>query len=387
MHEVFPDTVVSLDNFETGHRSNLDEVRTAVGDERWRRHRFLEEDITNALIRLSHAGVKTVCFVEGHGEKSLDDTGAEGYSDVKSELAKEDYKVQSVNLVTSNGVPAACTVLVIAGPRQALFPQEAAMVGKYLDGGGKVFVLADPGTHTGLSSVLTSWNINLGDNIVIDASGVGRLFGTGPAVPLVHDYGASPITEGFSGSMTFFPLARTVSVADTSKTTPQTVNLLETSPQSFTTPKIMVLVLPFCIRLPLTSVHSGTFCGSGTSSRVTSTGPSGQKVSKLLPRTHCPPLCRCQRRAETNPLRVLDCKVPQDQPLIEALPRIGDHAKRQGIGGAPPSLLNPPRGCRFAPRCAYARDICWEHEPQLVARGGTMHVARCWGTEPGGWLK
>ncbi|HEV2991767.1 MAG TPA: histidine--tRNA ligase [Candidatus Angelobacter sp.] len=33
----------------------------------------------------------------------------------------------------------------------------------------------------------------------------------------------------------------------------------------------------------------------------------------------------CQRRAETNPLRVLDCKVPEDQPIIEALPRIGDY--------------------------------------------------------------
>jgi histidyl-tRNA synthetase len=33
----------------------------------------------------------------------------------------------------------------------------------------------------------------------------------------------------------------------------------------------------------------------------------------------------CQRRAETNPLRVLDCKVPQDQPLIDVLPKIGDH--------------------------------------------------------------
>jgi histidyl-tRNA synthetase len=32
----------------------------------------------------------------------------------------------------------------------------------------------------------------------------------------------------------------------------------------------------------------------------------------------------CQRRAETNPLRVLDCKVPEDQPIIEALPRIAD---------------------------------------------------------------
>ncbi len=33
----------------------------------------------------------------------------------------------------------------------------------------------------------------------------------------------------------------------------------------------------------------------------------------------------CQRRAETNPLRVLDCKVPADQPAIDALPRIAEH--------------------------------------------------------------
>ena len=33
----------------------------------------------------------------------------------------------------------------------------------------------------------------------------------------------------------------------------------------------------------------------------------------------------CQRRAETNPLRVLDCKVPQDQAVIDTLPKIADH--------------------------------------------------------------
>src|SRR6202795_4426208 len=32
----------------------------------------------------------------------------------------------------------------------------------------------------------------------------------------------------------------------------------------------------------------------------------------------------CQRRAETNPLRVLDCKIPEDQPIIDALPSIQD---------------------------------------------------------------
>jgi histidyl-tRNA synthetase len=46
-----------------------------------------------------------------------------------------------------------------------------------------------------------------------------------------------------------------------------------------------------------------------------------RKLSDVAPR-----LCGdCQRRAETNPLRVLDCKVPEDQPIIDALPSIQDH--------------------------------------------------------------
>ncbi len=204
-----------------------------------------EEDITNALIRISHTSVKTVCFVEGHGEKSLDSTGADGYSNVKAELTKETYKVQSVNLVTEKGIPAACSVVVIAGPQQALFPQEADMVGKYLDGGGKVFVLADPGTHTGLSSVFSAWNVGLGDNVVIDASLLSRLSNTGPVVPVVVDYGDSPIAEGFQNSMTVFPMARTVNILSPSKTTPQMVALLKTSPDSFTTPKIVGTTVSF----------------------------------------------------------------------------------------------------------------------------------------------
>ena len=39
--------VKSLDNFETGHRHNLEEVRAAVGEERWRAHEFLEADIVD----------------------------------------------------------------------------------------------------------------------------------------------------------------------------------------------------------------------------------------------------------------------------------------------------------------------------------------------------
>src|SRR5580658_2863147 len=63
----------------------------------------------------------------------------------------------------------------------------------------------------------------------------------------------------------------------------------------------------------------------------------------------------CQRRVETNPLRVLDCKVPEDQPIIEKLPSIRD---------------NLCEGCapHFALVRAYldARGICYEVKPRLV---------------------
>ena len=39
--------VVSVDNFETGHRQNLEDLRAAVGEEAWRRHEFLEADIVD----------------------------------------------------------------------------------------------------------------------------------------------------------------------------------------------------------------------------------------------------------------------------------------------------------------------------------------------------
>jgi histidyl-tRNA synthetase len=54
--------------------------------------------------------------------------------------------------------------------------------------------------------------------------------------------------------------------------------------------------------------------------------PAYVEVLRTALRAQASRLCAdCQRRVETNPLRVLDCKVPQDQAIIDALPRISDH--------------------------------------------------------------
>ncbi len=47
------------------------------------------------------------------------------------------------------------------------------------------------------------------------------------------------------------------------------------------------------------------------------------------------------------------------------------------IAGAPPSLLDPPTGCRFAPRCAFEFDHC-DTPPPLDSGAGGAHLDRCW---------
>lgn len=56
---------------------------------------------------------------------------------------------------------------------------------------------------------------------------------------------------------------------------------------------------------------------------------------------------------------------PYTRLLIESLPTIGDPHLRQGIEGRPPSLWEELRGCRFAPRCPLATELCRNSEPEL----------------------
>jgi len=66
---------------------------------------------------------------------------------------------------------------------------------------------------------------------------------------------------------------------------------------------------------------------------------------------------------------------PYTRYLINSLPRIGDKSKRVSIGGKPPSLRNPPPGCRFHPRCPFAKDICKNKVPQLLEVDNNHYVA------------
>jgi len=69
---------------------------------------------------------------------------------------------------------------------------------------------------------------------------------------------------------------------------------------------------------------------------------------------------------------------PYTQGLLGAFPGITEQRKKLiSIPGQPPDLLNPPKGCRFNPRCPYAMDVCKEKDPQLEKVGSGDHYVSC----------
>ncbi len=68
---------------------------------------------------------------------------------------------------------------------------------------------------------------------------------------------------------------------------------------------------------------------------------------------------------------------PYTQGLLQSIPKIGQRQKRlYAIPGQPPSLFNPPKGCRFADRCPHRMPKCDVYPPTVELESG--HSAACW---------
>ena len=85
------------------------------------------------------------------------------------------------------------------------------------------------------------------------------------------------------------------------------------------------------------------------------------------------------RIVETGPISSI-IKRPQHpytQMLLASMPMIKENMKPQFIPGDPPDILQPPKGCRFHPRCSYAFEKCNAAEPRLINVPKHGQV-RCW---------
>jgi ABC-type uncharacterized transport system involved in gliding motility auxiliary subunit len=272
-----------------------------------------EEDVTGALIRSLKGGERTVCFLSGSGEHSLDDNAGGGFSMLKDALEHNNYKARPVNLAQPGAPPASgtgtvigqvqqanveipkdCSVLVSGGPKLAYSAAEAAALKAYVENGGSVLFLMDTPLRIGpqegnenpeVVKMLADWGVTMNNDLALDTSGVGQIFGLGPEVAMVTAYESQPIVREFKeGVPTAIPLSRTLAISPSTKGG-SIDKLISTSDNSFAVTSVQGPIDPKKgVKGPLLLAAAGTYKTGkpGASGRFVVFGSSQWAVNNFL---------------------------------------------------------------------------------------------------------
>jgi len=254
---------------EAGIR-NLGSAVVQIGAKKEESKSMTEEGITGAFIRDLKSNTRTVCFVTGSGEHLPDDSDREGLSSFKDLLSKDDYESKTIDLLQKAEVPGDCITLVVAGPTRNYEQPEVEAIKKYVEDGGRAFLMLDPPFRLGhsgtadndaLTSLLQVWGVTLDKDLILDLNPIGQLAGLGPQVALVTSYSSQPIVNEMKGTATGFPLVRSMEIKNTDKTSVQ--KLFDSSSSSLATDNLSSASVnvddPKNKKGPLTIAAAGTY--------------------------------------------------------------------------------------------------------------------------------
>jgi ABC-type uncharacterized transport system involved in gliding motility auxiliary subunit len=181
---------------------------------------YSEQDFTNAIIKVTRKHKKIIYFLEGHGERSLDDEKSEtSLFGFKQLLEKNSYTVKSINLASSLTIPNDATALVIAGPTQQLQISEIISIEDYLNNGHSLLVLLDEKDTYGLNPLLKKMGLELDPNYVYNIfdSPMGSVVNAQAATVAVEYSPNDEITKVFTNNqMTVFRNPHSINVLNTS---------------------------------------------------------------------------------------------------------------------------------------------------------------------------
>jgi ABC-type uncharacterized transport system involved in gliding motility auxiliary subunit len=162
----------------------------------------------------------------------------------------------------------------------------------YVESGGRALLMLDPPLKLGkddisdnaaLAKLVESWGVTMNKDLVLDASGVGKIFGLGPEVPLVIDYQSHPIVRDMKDVATAFPLSRSLDVKAASGVTPE--KLFATSANSVATSSLTppISLNPATDKKgPLTLAAAGSFT-TDAKGRFVAVGGSTWAANYYLP--------------------------------------------------------------------------------------------------------
>jgi len=134
-----------------------------------------ETEVSAAFKRLLQAKMPRVAFLTGNLERSVDKTGDREYKTLTSlrsfryALINQGFDVDTLSL-ESGDVPAWVSTLVIADPKTSFSPAVLARIQQYIDKGGNLLIMGEPGKQAVLNPLLKQFNVQLMDGSVAQPS-------------------------------------------------------------------------------------------------------------------------------------------------------------------------------------------------------------------------
>jgi len=199
-----------------------------------------EADITNAIVKATRSGEKTIYFLSGHEEADPGDEDKAGLSILRGALEDQNYRLQGFFL-TGGDVPANAALVVVASPRIPLTTEEVQALERYLAQGGDALFLIDPLYETGLEPLLQKYGITLRNDVVIDPVHYLSSKDQIGISPICEDFRKHPVTENLAGKLLVFSRARSLAAGSEPFTKRVAVPLVLTSDQSYSETNLELL--------------------------------------------------------------------------------------------------------------------------------------------------
>jgi hypothetical protein len=189
-----------------------------------------ERELDNTLLRLSRARERLVAFLSGDGERKPDGDANSDLGNFGALLKAQGVRAIPLTLDSGTQIPANVDLLAIASARVKIAPEIARQLVDFLDRGGNLLWLTEPGEDVGLDALARALSVRILAGQAVD--GTGAAYGIGdPSFVAISTYPQNAITGDFS-LVTVFPQAAALAAITDSQW--QLTPLLRTSVKSWT---------------------------------------------------------------------------------------------------------------------------------------------------------
>ena len=212
---------------------NIDEVGGVIveyKDQRTKIDAPTEEEVTNAIIKVTRTEQKNLYFFKNHEEVDLDTDGERGGSSLKNELESASYNIKTLDALSTQGkIPEEADVVFILGPQRSFLDFEVQMVENYLKNGGNLLLALDPGIQHNFQSIFSNLGVKFRGDYVIDR--MSALLREVPLTALGTTYSnTNSITENFPSAMTLFFMSSGWDKVETAENSFTQEDIVKTSP-------------------------------------------------------------------------------------------------------------------------------------------------------------